>query len=478
MARKPAYSLDGLRELGADALARIVFEEAERNPQFRKQVKAALAGQQGPAAVAKLIDRRLGALETARSFIDWNKARAFRDDLATTVATIASQLGDIAPAMAIDRLLRFVATHVPVFERVDDSHGQVQDVYEDAIEHLGNLAQKLTADEAALLPDRVMAALGDTSHGYLIGTARAVAPHVPPAALQAWSADLQQRQKAQEAKDEASKDRYVISNARQYHEVRQIIADALGDLDAYVRLEAEKHPNLQDPMALAERLLAAGRAEAALDWVRRERPVSRYVSFSDDAMALAGMAPDRASLEAKILDTLGRKPEAQALRWKAFAANLDADILRDYIKALPDFEDFEALDRAFDHAMSSPRLYAALMLFLRWPRRDLAANLVIRNRTKWDGGQYHILPGVAEALEHEYALAATVLYRALLDDILAKARSKAYPFAARYLTALDRLAPDVAESEWSPNDLESHVAYRAKLKTQHGRKVGFWTLVT
>ena len=86
MVRKAALDVETLKALGADRLARLVLEEAERDASFRKIVKAALAATKGPEAVAKLIDRRLAALEKARSVIDWQKERSFRADLAATLA--------------------------------------------------------------------------------------------------------------------------------------------------------------------------------------------------------------------------------------------------------------------------------------------------------------------------------------------------------------------------------------------------------
>lgn len=47
MARKPALSIDTLKDLGANTLARLVLAEAARNAGFRRQVKAALAGRGG-----------------------------------------------------------------------------------------------------------------------------------------------------------------------------------------------------------------------------------------------------------------------------------------------------------------------------------------------------------------------------------------------------------------------------------------------
>lgn len=120
MARKPALTIDKLKDLGADKVAQLVLDEAERNAGFRRQVKAALVGKNGPEAIAKLIDRRLSGLARAKSFIEWDKARAFAEDLRSLINTITSELGPAAPALATDRLLRFIATHEQVFERVDD----------------------------------------------------------------------------------------------------------------------------------------------------------------------------------------------------------------------------------------------------------------------------------------------------------------------------------------------------------------------
>ena len=105
MARKPSLSIEALVALGPEKLAQLVLDEAGRSPSFRRLADAALAGAKGPDAVAKLIDRRLAALEKARGFIEWDKVRAFRDDLHATVATIAGELAQGSVAMAIDRLL-------------------------------------------------------------------------------------------------------------------------------------------------------------------------------------------------------------------------------------------------------------------------------------------------------------------------------------------------------------------------------------
>jgi len=469
MARKPTLSTDKLKDLGTEKLAQLVLEEAERNAGFRRQVKAALAGKSGPEAIAKLIDRRLSGLARAKSFIEWDKARAFAEDLRSLTDTITSELGPAAPTLAIDRLLRFIATHEQVFERVDDSSGRVQDVYYQAIAATGDLAPNLPAPEADALPEKIMTVLGESTHGYLADVTEAVAPHLPQDSLARWDGDLKDAIAERQAEDAARKsDGWFYSMTSQWAGMRQILASAAGDLDLLIVLEVKKKPHMQDTLGIAAQLLEAGRSAEALDWVRK--PGRRTFGETDD-----GLSPDRVSLEARILDATGDKPAAQNLRWRCFEARLSADTLREYLKQLPDFEDIEAEERAHALAVEQAEPEMALQFFLDWPRFDLAAKLIATHPHRWDGGDWHILPKVAGLLEHDHPLAATILYRALLDNILDRARSKAYGHGAKYLGKLTLLAQDTDATRLST--MTDHATYLAKLKKEHPRKSGFWARV-
>lgn len=119
----------------------------------------------------------------------------------------------------------------------------------------------------------------------------------------------------------------------------------------------------------------------------------------------------------------------------------------------------------------------ALALFMNWPRHDEAAKLIISNTREWDGADWHFLPEIAEAMEHARPLAASILYRALTEDILARARAKAYGHGGRYLHRLSLLAADAEADAQRPEDFASHADYLAALKSAHGRKAKFWAAV-
>jgi hypothetical protein len=468
MARKPALSEETLLPLGTERLARLVLDEAEANPNFRKRVTAALAGIKGPDAVAKLIDRRLAALEGARAMIAWEKERAFRDDLRATVATIVKDLAPLSPAHAVDRLIRFVDTHGGVFERIDDSGGHIQGVYWEAAEAVPDLVAQLDEVDRALLPDRLLVSLKRDTHELALHIAVAVVPLLPKPALDAWDKALSGARRT--GRNGAERDDQ--GGAR----IRQAIADMRGDVDAFIALEAQRPEWQQNPLAVAERLFAANRLEQALTWVRKPRKGGlAFATHADIAEGRIRRVDDtqRVPLEARILEAMGRKTDAQAVRWAAFEGSLNADILRDYIAKLDDFIEHEELERAFAHAARGPNPYSALHLLIGWPRLDLAATLVLDRRTEWNGGHYGVLVPAAEALAERHPLAATVLFRALLDDILARAKAQAYGHGARYLARLAALADGM------PDDarLVSHAAYAEGLRKAHGRKAGFWALV-
>ena len=477
MARKPTLTQDTLIALGPEKLAKLVLSEVERNAAFKKIVNAALASTRGPDAIAALIDRRLAALQRARGFIDWEKRKAFAADLKATLATITDELGAVDPAAAVERLLRFLATAEGVFERVDDSTGQVQAVYHEAASAVPSLAEKLADKEKAHLPDRLMPLLRADDYGLIERVVSAVVPLLPSSVIGHFDAVLiaaaqeigPVRSEARDWERRLRLDRVIRA--------RQAIADQRGDVDTFISLEQERPSRLQDTLGVAERLLTAGRLQEALDWVRRpSRPGPRVLDWQDlEDEAEGHDLPDltRVRLEVRILEAMGDREAAQALRWQTFEATLDDTILRDFLAHLPDFAEFEVLDRAFAHAAAYPHRYRSLAFFLAWPRLDLAAKLVLEHRGTWEGRRYGALVPAAEALEDAHPAAATVLYRALIGDILTRARSPAYGHAARYLGRLDALAPRV---EPLP-DWPDHAAYRAELKRAHGRKSGFWSLV-
>lgn len=478
-ARRTTPSPETLAALGSDRLIGLILGETARNPGFKKLVSAALASLQGPEAVAAIVDRRLTALEGAQSYIDWQRRRAFAADLTALVTVILDELRPLDPGAALDRLRRFLDGADLVMDRVDDGNGAIQGIFDRAATGYVAIASGLPAEAAADVALSLVGPFTEDPFGPLGTLLSEMVPVLPAEAL----VEIDTRLAAAAVQPGGGRKRraaaaYSLDNRAQILRLRQAIADRRGDPDAYMAIETQIAPGAENRTEIARRLLGAGRASEALDWIRRKPdPDNRRNATREDLIATFDpRVPERERLvvEIEILDALGRTAEAQDLRWGRFEAELDAPILRGFLAKLPDFEDEEALHRALDHVEASPDAHRALAFLTAWPDLRRAARLVTERPAVWDGVlRYTILAPAAEILAENHARAATILYRRLIDGILDYGRSPAYPHAARYLAELDglahRLEPDAIEP--TPE------GYREKLRRQHGRKSGFWGLV-
>lgn len=256
----------------------------------------------------------------------------------------------------------------------------------------------------------------------------------------------------------------------------QDIADGEGDVDAYIALIPEPdRPRSRVAAGMARRLLAAGRAAEALAALEVAKPQRRPArgGVIDDLELLGYRSGDGEWETAYIdtLDALGQRERAQACRWAAFEERLSVERLRAYLKALPDFDDVVAEDKAMVHARAFPHFLTALHFFHEWPNPAQAAELILARPSEIDGNAYYLLDPAARWLEGRYPLAATLLRRAMIEDTLDGAKSSRYKHAARHLLECLAVAPTIGDF----GSFETHDAFTARLRAAHGRKAGFWS---
>lgn len=86
---------------------------------------------------------------------------------------------------------------------------------------------------------------------------------------------------------------------------------------------------------------------------------------------------------------------------------------------------------------------------------------------------YGLLRPAANALAERHPAAATLLHRTLAEDVLRRASSRQYQYAARDVRAYEGLAPFLPEEA----ELETHEAFMVRLRREHARKSGSWPLL-
>lgn len=464
MARQAKARLDtkGLTALGLDKLVEILLEEAVANKALKARLMTALAGHSGPDEIARLIDKRLDAIEKARTSINSTRARDLAVELSGLMRNIQSELGAIDTAGAFERMIRFISMRTGIDQRLRAESAKLKKVFEEASAALATLLPQVPeADQVRAVPMLERLRKRDRYDEQGAFFAGLLCSLVKPAA-DAWRIALEADLSATDRAQAASR-------------LLQALHLKTGDLDAYVRLETAKPENRQDAYKVARMLFEAGRHDEALAWVRKTPPAMRILFF--DGIA-AGVGPDyqsreRRLLEADILDGMKQRDSAQALRWRDFLETFDPEVLRRYIARLDDFAEFDELDKAFAAVRASDHIYEGLMFLVEWPKLDQAAAHVMAHAKKWDGRMYEILVPSADALSDDHPVASTVLYRALVTHILDRGISAAYEHAAVYLRILATLSLRLPEK---PPFID-HAAYVSGLANKHGRKYGFWQRV-
>ncbi len=230
VARRPALNEDALAKLGTEKLARLIVDEAGRNPTFRKLVTATLAAAKGPEAVAVVIDKRLASLERTKGFVDWPKAKEFAADLANTVVIIVSEIGGVDADRALDRLVRFLMTAGQVLNRIDDSSGRIQSIYGDAASAMAELVAKVGDDRRASLPDKFHELAVSDEYDFFSGIMPRIVALLPRAAIDSWDARLEQeiRSLGPISKEDRDWERQIKTN--RIIGFRQAIADQRKDV--------------------------------------------------------------------------------------------------------------------------------------------------------------------------------------------------------------------------------------------------------
>jgi hypothetical protein len=448
-----------LEKLGARRLAELLEAHGDADPVLRKKLQLVLAAAEGVTKLTAQIDKRIRALGRGKSFIDWEKRKPLATELAALRTAIAE---DVAPAdarAAAERMLAFVNISDTLFERIGNGSGMISEIFAVAVEDLGRLwAGVADRDPVAMArvaldvfenndygaKDGIITALGDAmgaaGQAELKRLVEAKLGALPRPTADDWSAGYARRRLA-----------YALLE----------LADLRGNVDAFIA--ACRRGDLEDVRTtdIARRLLAAGRADEALR--RLEGSSERRIVDPFEIV----------DLKIAALEQLGRPADAQAARWTYFTETLSARHLRDYLKRLPDFDDFEAQEKAVSLALSHRDVHRALTFLVELPDLPVAERLVRERLAELDGQDYVSLSPAADKLAGKFPIAATLLYRRMAESILKRASANQYGYAVRDVRNCESLAGQLPADA----DIENHATFMVRLRHEHGRKWKFWELL-
>lgn len=474
MAPKTTLNAKNLEVLGAERLAELLIEISTGSAATKRRLRIELAGKQSSAEVAREVTKRLSSIERSRSVINWRRVKALKSDLETQRHVIVDTIASSDPDEALAVMWRFMGLARSIFERCDDGNGTIMHVFYQTCVDLGTIANAAKPDPR-LLAEQTFRALQDNDYGQYDRLIENLSPALGPEGLDRLKSLFDDWAKAP-VDTPAEAGRVVIgwgSSGPVYEDEINLrhrnstirsaleqIADAQGDVDAFIAQQSEQARSV--PMIAAEiaqRLLTADRAEEAWDAINRVEMKGRPAPFEWEEARL------------DVLEALSQRDEAQAFRWQCFEQSLNERHLRAFLKRLPDFDDLEAEENAFNYVSRFQDVHQALAFLVSWPALDKAATLVRTRAAELDGDHYELLTPASEHLQQKYPLAATIALRAMIDFTLDRAKSSRYRFAARHLVECERLSTKISDFD----TFTSHPGYVAELRGKHAKKTGFWT---
>lgn len=438
---KKTLTTANLAALGAERLADLLIDVAEGHAQIKRRLRLELAAAIGADDLVSELTKRLEAVNDSRARIHWRKHKEFVRELDMLRGLIAGQLAALDPTLALPMMLGFVALAEGVSHRTADAKGEIEAVFDAAVEAVAAIAPLALPDPRAPNPRN----LGDQLMDLLLHGRAGLGPRVLKNALPALGAEGVALLRARVETTMAAQKR--VSGALKA--AVQVLADAQGDVDGYVAQFTDSQAVLPPIGAqIARRLAAAGRLDEAIAALDRSTPGS-FVQLVGAVLGRPSPpgpgALDWEDAYIEVLEARGQGDLAQDMRWASFERGLSVERLRDYLKRLPDFDDVEAEDKALAHAEDFHDVHAALDFLIRWPAWDRAARLVLRRPGDLDGDRPELLEPAARAIEGRHPLAATLLLRAMILDTARYARTARYKDAQHQLLEAASLAPAIAD---------------------------------
>ena len=466
MAARSKLTVESITKLGAKRLAEIMIAEAGRNRQLKQAVQMALAAETGSTEVGHQIRKRLAQIARSEAFVSSEKAKELVTEIERLRSAIIETIGAANPKLAAELLWQLIDLHASIFERLDDSSGRVGGLFRSACQDLGPLLKRgnIKPGELALL---VLKRIIDNGYGIYDGVVLALNDALGREGRNELRKLLEERRQTHLASEKRAAVRpghfdYTLSGLLL---ALRDIADCESDVDAFIdTYEGFDLTNPAYATEIAQRLLRAGRPEEALLYLDQGAPNERNRQFKE---------LEWSDVRIGVLDALGRRDDAQALRFALFERHMSAPHLKAYIGQLSDFDDVEAERAALTQVERHGNVHAALAFLINWPALDRAARVVDVRIEEIDGDLYELLDPAASALEGKHPLAAVLLRRRLIDFTLQKARSTRYRHAVRHVREIESQQFDIADY----GRHESHADYMARLERAHARKPAFWTLL-
>lgn len=437
---------DRLTSLGADVLADALLILARDDDRVRATVERLVATSDESLGryQAGLADLR----RRSRSFYTGAQSWEFSRQLEELLGDLAKAEPD--PRTGVAMIARFFEHDRNAFETCDDSDGNVGDVFRGTACDLF-VRYASPCEDKAFVAATMLGLVADDAYGVRDHLFDRAAEFLPECTMREMVETLW-------AKGTAPGDQTHRQELRLVEDLARQLNDA--PLFEKARRLSWKNLNAAACHDIAEVYFMAGDAATALNWLNR---VDEADTFH---------ARERRELAMRIHRQLGNRDAEAALAWGAFRDARSVASLDALLAVIGHEQRDRVIAQSADEIARGDRLDLFGLVFLAAVGQlDEAEAHVLTHAASLDGGFYDWLLRIAQAFESSRkALAASLVYRSLLESILRRGQTKTYPHGVKYLRKLDQLALGIVDWHRFP----THAEYKRAVRAAHPQKRSFW----
>ncbi len=435
-----------LVELGAEKLADALIDLANWNEDVENRVERMTAT---AAEIVKKFKARVSGLKRRRAFVSWRESAGLERELRSMIEDLEAGVDD--PKLGTELVIRFYETYEGVLENCDDSSGNIGDVYRyDAKNLFVRYASR--CEEKEWIAHLVLRLSEEDDYGIGNTLIDCAAEYLPEETVRSMVQELWER--SERAADE--------TQARHWILLVESLARQLKDASLFEKARLAARPVLSTAACfdIAAVYFESGNAFTALSWLTRIPEGENFMEYQREQLLLA------------IHERMGNRQQLAKTAWRAFRRRRSKETLQTLLGAIGEEKREEVLRNEIKRIHGVKELsYADADFLAEIERWEDAEMYILERADQLDGDHYGILLPLAKSMESKgRLLVASVLYRALLDSILHRGRSKIYGHGVRYLKKLDSLAEKI--DRWGK--VVPHLVYFDSIRKNHSRKRAFW----
>ncbi|MDR1236201.1 MAG: hypothetical protein LBJ96_04290, partial [Holosporaceae bacterium] len=244
------------------------------------------------------------------------------------------------------------------------------------------------------------------------------------------------------------------------------IADCQNNADDYIaalafpKKQCDNSIPDSEKREIVQRMIAAGRGEDALKWVRAS------VGYTRDGSELM-------KLEIEALEISNKSSEAQEKRLVLFEKELTSDSYEELVRHTDEKSRSATKEKLVQLAVASDKVPQAVTLLAEIGRFEECSRLVQKNLNLLEKQADHFdarARAVAKALQNDYPLSAVLLYRMLISKALVDTNISKSTAAAKDFALCEELSSKITLFR----GFRTHEQYLDFLKQRHKKADCFW----